>query len=231
LQSQLQIQMRIISVLNHDLHSPLRYLSKSIPQFLEKVEPLLSDQDALRQGRSISKSTEKVYLLTDDLLRFVKATYDKKGKIAFEDVNVSKVLAAKAAFFKDMAFENQISIVVRVPKLLSVYTNRLMLEIVIHNLLDNAIKHTFNNAITLSGTQSGQDVAVQIEDGGTGMPQEVITWMNTRAADQQNEQPHLPANLGLGLIIVREITELLEIDLKASSSPQGTSVCLGFKVA
>lgn len=229
LQLQLQIQMRIIGVINHDLHSPLRYLNKHVPEFIDQVTPYLPDPDIVRFGSSISKSTTKVYRLADDLLKFIKATYNKKGKIVYEQVNILDILNRKALFFAEIARENLTTIDVQATPGLTVHSNQVMIEIMVHNLLDNAVKHTFQQSVTLA---SGQDAhghtTITVRDTGFGMYPETVDWLNDRkparngtAADNQ-----VPTNLGLGLVIVKEIASLLGIRIVAESDDTGTGISL-----
>ncbi|MDQ6480564.1 hypothetical protein [Dyadobacter sp. LHD-138] len=98
LQTQLHIQMRIVGAINHDLHAPLKFLSACIPRYLEQVSRQPDDPETVRLGTSIGNSTLKVYRLADDLLTFIKATYNKKGKIVYEVIQVCEILEAKIFF-------------------------------------------------------------------------------------------------------------------------------------
>lgn len=231
LQDRLRLQMRIISVINHDLHSPLKYLLDSTSRYMQQTAPLLKDPGMVGCGNAIIKSTQKIYLLTDELLKFVRATYNTKGRIKYQTVNVSEILSSKAAFFSEIAIENKTPIIIMAPGELLVKTNRPMLEIIVHNLLDNALKYTLGDTITLSACKPGPNhIRVSVIDTGMGMPAEMIDWLNS-ALDKIEPKPGetmLPVNLGLGLIIIKETAELLGIQIHAQSGHDGTAVHLDF---
>lgn len=227
LQMQLQIQMRIIGVINHDLHSPLRYLSIHVPQYTDQVAAQLKSPDTNRLGNSISKSTVKVFKLADELLKFIKSTYNKKGNIAYEQVLLPELIEAKAQFFAELAQENHAVLEVAAEPGLCVHTNRIMAEILIHNLIDNALKHSFGHSVTITARQESGKAVVTVKDSGQGMYPEIIEWLSNHEGGSGNGreaafQP--PPSLGLGLIIVREITMLLGIKLVAKSTVAGTEV-------
>lgn len=233
LHTQLEIQMRIIGVINHDLHSPLRYLSTQVPRFLERVIPCIPDSGTANLGTAISKSTLKVYQLADDLLGFVKATYDKQGRISYEDVELKSILDQKAMFFAELAEENATTLVIDCEPGLTVKTNRIMAEILMHNILDNALKHTYSQSVTVTAEQSAQGQAiVRIADTGYGMREDIVGWLNSQKqtsvdVELRKEVP-VPDHLGLGLIIVKEIAMLLDIRLDIHSGETGTQVNMLF---
>jgi signal transduction histidine kinase len=231
LHTQLQIQMRIIGVINHDVHNPLRYLTKHVPEFIEQVDPCLSNAETARLGNAISKSTFKVYGLVDDLLKFIKSTYNKKGHIVYEQVSVRELLEKKAQFFSEIASENQTVISVKPGAVEFINTNRVMLEIMIHNLLDNAVKHTFGRTVTLSAGSSDENhFSISVEDTGMGIYPEIVSWLNgDRNTGQATSGQEIPAHIGLGLVMVKEIAALLEAFIVAKSSPDGTLIQILFR--
>jgi signal transduction histidine kinase len=230
LQTQLQIQMRIIGVINHDVHSPLRYLNKHIPDFLEQIAPYLPTQETVRLGSAIGKSTQKVYGLVDDLLKFIKSTYNKKGQIVYEPVAVRQILEKKAQFFSEIASEYQTVITIKPGPSLSIDTNRIMVEIMIHNLLDNAVKHTFERSVTLSAWKSAdKKLSIAVADTGSGMAPEIINWLNGKGSRvHKPAKAEIPMDLGLGLVMVKEIAQLLGVQIIANSSLAGTEIELLF---
>jgi signal transduction histidine kinase len=230
LERQLQIQMRIIGVLSHDMHTPLRYLTKHIPELFEQIRPSLTDPYSLRLSKSIEQSTERVYLLTDNLLKFIKTTFDKGGDIDREFVDVREILEAKAGFFSDIADENQTTISVNTDPHLSVNSSRQMLEIVIHNLLDNAVKSTWKDKITLTAKRYPEFTRITVADTGGGMPPEIVNWLgkSVEVSSPDYDPNSFPNNIGLGLIIVKEVTQLLSIHLGVRSDKDGTEVHLDF---
>jgi signal transduction histidine kinase len=230
LERQLQIQMRIIGVLSHDMHTPLRYLTRHIPELFEQIRPSLTDSYSLRLSKSIEQSTERVYLLTDNLLKFIKTTFDKGGEIDKELVIIPEILEAKSGFFSDIAYENQTTISVNADPHLTVNSSRQMLEIVIHNLLDNAVKSTWKDKITLTAKRYPEFVRITVADTGGGMPAEIVNWLGkaVEVSSTDYDPNSFPNNIGLGLIIVKEVTQLLSIHLSVRSDKEGTEIHLDF---
>ena len=225
LQMQLQVQMRIIGAINHDLHTPLQALSVHISRYLSQVASQPDHPETIQLGQSIEKSTWKVFHLADELLDFIRVTYNKNGAISYETVYLYTVLCKKIQFFREFARENKCEIDLVCEPDTAVRSNRIMLEILIHNLIDNALKHTYNHPVRIVALAGSEGVKVTISDAGLGMADEMVAWLNSGVGDiQKSVMQAPPPNLGLGLIMVSEIAMLLGIRLSAVSSNEGTAV-------
>lgn len=97
-----------------------------------------------------------------------------------------------------------------------VYSDKLLIEQVLRNLLGNAIKFTKTGSIVLSATCNNKIVSVSVSDTGPGIPEADIKTIFNEFHQIQRSNHHEDKGFGLGLAIVRRITELLDIPLKIS---------------
>ena len=77
---------------------------------------------------------------------------------------------------------------------------------VLYNLLDNAIKFSYDNSIiTLETTEKNEKVFVSVKDHGTGIPKENLSliWNRFYKIDASRGKDRM--GTGLGLSIVKEI--------------------------
>lgn len=91
------------------------------------------------------------------------------------------------------------------------------------NLLNNAIKFTTKHGkITVTLSESGEKITIQISDTGKGMNSEVVS--NIFDQYYQGEIAHSDCGLGLGLSIVKRIVELCngEIGVKSVENEGST---------
>ena len=97
-----------------------------------------------------------------------------------------------------------------------------MMERVIQNLLENAVKYTGENGtITVSLTHETDSLLLHIINTGLPLSNELISWVNN------NEITGLinrPANAGLGLALVKSILKLHNFKLAASVSEPGQNL-------
>jgi signal transduction histidine kinase/CheY-like chemotaxis protein/integral membrane sensor domain MASE1 len=100
---------------------------------------------------------------------------------------------------------------------LAVRSDRRMLELMLRNLLSNAVRHTDRGRILLGCRRAGNKVRIQVWDSGVGISEEHIP----RIFDeyyQVEDHTHL-GSFGLGLAIVQRLGNLLGHRVDVRSTP------------
>ncbi len=99
-----------------------------------------------------------------------------------------------------------------------------LMESVIQNLVDNAVKNTSpNESIKVALTVQGKDLVFTIENSGNPLEPNLINWINSRETDVV-QYTDRPAKSGLGLVIVKRILRLHNSYLVASSKSENINV-------
>jgi len=99
-----------------------------------------------------------------------------------------------------------------------------LLERIVRNLLDNAIKYTDAGRVSVGVTRNGEDFIVKVADSGRGIPEAEQTRVFEEFYQLDNPERDRTRGLGLGLAIVRRLTELLRIRMDMrSSAGRGTT--------
>ena len=109
---------------------------------------------------------------------------------------------------------------------LQVQGEKTLIQEVVRNLVDNAIKHGGGDlAIDVKVQRSGDQGIVAIQDNGVGMK-------TTSQASNPQQTNEASENAGIGLTIVREILNLLSGKIEIESDVhQGTIARVSFKLA
>jgi len=101
-----------------------------------------------------------------------------------------------------------------------------LLAVILHNIIDNAVKFSRKGTITLSPLKEGERNGLRICDTGPGLEPAYQHWLNN---PHSTEVPSEQA--GLGLLMVKELTSLLQIRLKVTATADnGTCFHLLFPV-
>ena len=95
------------------------------------------------------------------------------------------------------------------------------------NLVSNAVRYTDRGASSSAAAGAGE-ISVQIWDTGVGIPQDQQARVFQEYYQLRNPERDRAKGLGLGLAIVRRLTDLLDCELTLRSEP-GTGSC--FEVA
>jgi signal transduction histidine kinase len=105
----------------------------------------------------------------------------------------------------------------------------MLLNVIIHNLLDNATKVTRKGSIRIFAQAINNEIQIIIEDTGPGMIPEIVDWCNDPdVIKQEGNENTIP--MGLGLLIVKELLASIDGKLRVESNPgKGTRMMLVFR--
>ena len=103
-------------------------------------------------------------------------------------------------------------------------TDRLLLERIMRNLVDNAIKYTDTGSLRIDAAATGDDVVIAVADTGRGIPPTEHARVYEEFYQLDNPERDRTRGFGLGLSIVKRLADLLGIRLELESAPgKGTT--------
>lgn len=229
---QLHMLSRLLASMTHDIQSPLNYImltSGSIPAMIDKGELGVVSEI----GQVISNSSRRMSDLLRGLLDYIKV-HVYGNSIQFENVALRQLVENKYELFKTASEQKGNVFINEVPADLTIPSDAQMLAIMVHNLLDNAVKFTHNGTITVTAAgDTGSGVVMHISNPGAGIPLHVVDIINTpdRGEDTDEEMRPLGRKTGLGLLIVKEVAVLIGVRLHVSSEAEQTCFTLQFNAA
>ncbi|WP_228421587.1 PAS domain S-box protein [Skermanella mucosa] len=104
-----------------------------------------------------------------------------------------------------------------------VSTDRLLLELILRNLIGNALKYTQRGGVSVETLEDDDTVRIDIRDTGTGIPKDLLD----RIFDdfyQAGDPAGQSRGFGIGLATVRRATRALDCRLEVESKPGRGSV-------
>lgn len=220
--------------ISHDLRTPLTVIQGCLEAAQARAgEPSPAAgrgapmDVALTQCRSLGRLIETVF----ELSKLQSADYQLRR----EAFSIGELVQDVAIKFSPKAMERGISI--RVDggdRHIQVTADVLLLERVLDNLIDNALRHAAGaNEITIRLIERAMDVEIMVCDNGSGMP--AAAW-NRILREQSGKPPSYPGatekGSGLGLSIVRRILELHHTSLELiTTGGNGTTFCFSLEKA
>jgi two-component system OmpR family sensor kinase len=94
-----------------------------------------------------------------------------------------------------------------------------LIERVLENLLDNAVRHTpAGGSVMVTLSSDAGQVKVQVADTGHGIPAEELPHLFDRFYQVKKSQREAGDGVGLGLAIVKRILELHAVSISVSST-------------
>lgn len=231
MERQLHMLSRLLASMTHDIQSPLNYImltSGAIPAMIDKGELAVVSEI----GQVISNSSRRMSDLLRGLLDYIKV-HVYGNSIQFENVALSQLVEGKYELFKTASEEKGNIFKNEVPANLTVPSDSQMLAIMVHNLLDNAVKFTHNGIISVTASEdTDSGVVMRISNSGAGIPLHVIEIINTPDQDRADDVvTPFGRKTGLGLLIVKEVAVLIDVRLHVSSEAEQTCFTLHFNPA
>ncbi|CAL1519516.1 two-component regulator propeller domain-containing protein [Chitinophaga sp. MM2321] len=210
------MQQRLIAAISHDIKTPLKYLMLVTADEQQEEE----EQTAVYTG------LYRMFHLVDNLIQYMKSQF-RNDDSRLEMVDIGLLLEEKADIFRPVAHSKGVSIVNLTSGNITALVNGQLLAVVIHNLLDNAVKYTSKGFVRMEVSRLGDSILIRLADSGIGMPLPLVEWINGQADDQVHPDERPPANNGLGLLIVMELLQLINAALQVTASEaSGTTILL-----
>jgi signal transduction histidine kinase len=164
-----QIQNKLFSIISHDFKNPLISLYGSLFIFASTD---FSEEDKKMAIETLKSELEQTSNLLDNLLHWSLAQMkeDVKNTVRF---NFLEVVKETIVLLKPQADKKQIKIIYPQTIPPDVYADREMLQIVLRNLLHNAIKFSYTNSSIfisiLPTTHNVNTITVTVKDFGKGI--------------------------------------------------------------
>lgn len=222
----LQDQQRreLFANISHDLRTPLTSLHGYLETLLLKAGTLDEAERrryleiALDQSRKVGRLAQEVFELARLEYGVVKPEKERFALADLvQDVFQKFELAAEA---RHQRLKPDIA-----PGLPVVSADLGMIERVLTNLLDNAIRHTpVGGEIVVQLRAQGAGVAVQVSDTGAGIPGELQKSLFMRPVFMSGSRTDSSGSGGLGLVIVKRILQLHGSDIQLVQQPDKGAV-------
>lgn len=197
---------RIIMVLGHDLRGPLTGLTRAAEQAATEPSPwalVHFAQDAASTGRNL-------LLMIEDLVLWARL---KAGSRQVTECSVHMLVAPAAGLHRNAARHGGVQLEMDVPEELRVETDLVLVQTLVRNLVDNAVKHA-RSTVAIVAREEGAQVRLKVRDDGPGLPADAVAWL-TQTGEVE------PSGHGLGLRLCREIACALDFRLEARPGPNG----------
>ncbi len=224
LQAKEEFKNSFISNLNHEIRNPLNNLLG----FMELLKETHLDYDQNEMLKVMQKTGMHIKVLMDDMLDISKI---ERGVLEIKNVsfNLGHLVNTLQNHFQlkyhDTAIEFEVTIQNNVPRKLTGDPARL--NQILFNLLENAFRNTEKGRICLciaaeEKTKKSISLEFTISDSGKGIPSDQFDKI-FESYFQLEVEKLKPIGQGLGLKIVKDLTESLNGEVRVASESGGGS--------
>lgn len=190
---------RVITMVLHDLRSPLRFISLISSRLLNS--PPDTSREALKESLSdLHMGTQNLLGFTEQFFLWINS--QQQGfRVTKSRFRLKTLFEEAADLYGDILRINHNRLSIRHSDV-DCYTDYQILLVIIRNLIDNANKNTRDGVIRLLAAKEGSELTICVEDTGAGMtPAQVASFMSPEKDI---------TNHGTGSVIIHQM--LLHID-------------------
>ena len=196
-------QQELLANVSHDLRTPLtmiRGYAESIQDYGDDAKQRNADSEI------IIRETDRLNALVNEILEYSELKSENRQN-HFEIVYMSTLVKSVIRQFEPL-FQSKGGVIEEiVTEDISMNGDQRLLERVVYNLIDNAIRHTGeSNKITVTLTKENDRIRLTVQDYSDGIPAEQLPhiWERYYTYRQRNKQ----GVSGLGLAIVKQIVSI-----------------------
>lgn len=208
---------KMFRLIAHDFRSPLISISNTVHLIPFKIKK--EDYNGVTDlCTNVTHSVNRVLALIDNLINWALSQHDNipynpekynLKEISEEITEIYKPIAA----YKDIDLQNNIS------DEIEIFADHNILNTILRNLINNAIKFTPNNGIiVLNATLKNNQIEVSIKDNGIGIPEDKLEAIfevdKVKGEGTQGEKGN-----GLGLFFCKEFVHKNKGEIWVESKP------------
>jgi len=209
---------RFLAAASHDLRQPIHAQGLFL-EVLSRTEQTPHQQELVSSARAASEATNELLNALLDFSRIEAGVIVPRLQPFRLQPLLNKIEneLAPQADAKDIVYRSRETQAV-------VHTDPMLLELILRNLVSNAIRYTEHGGVLVACRQHGAKALLEVWDTGIGIAQEHQKDVFREFHQLGNPERNRNKGLGLGLAIAEGLTRMLGHELTLSSVPQRGSV-------
>ncbi|MBX7156562.1 MAG: tetratricopeptide repeat protein [Bacteriodetes bacterium] len=211
----------LLGIVAHDLKNPLTGILINVSNIRRNIERM-SAEDVLEQMNRIEETTKRMHSIAMNLLD-VHSIEAHAMHMAIQTINIGEHIKHVTDDYDERANEKQIALHIDIDNpMLLVRADKNALRQVLDNLVSNAIKYSpYGKEVTIRCNQAHNDcIRIEIQDQGHGIPEHELPKLFKKYSKLSNRPTGGEQSTGLGLSIVKKLTEAMHGSVWCDSSAQ-----------
>ncbi len=207
-----RLKSNFLSNMSHELRTPLVGMLGLTELLYNELEGDNKEFVAL-----INKSSNRLLNTLNTLLNYSKLDAEKVV-VNLSRVSILEIIREEVKLFEALANRNGLFIREDFNcRDFSAVTDTTMVKEIIDNLLNNAIRFTFNGGIIVTADKTDKEITIAIKDTGIGIPEDKIKIIFEEFRQVSEGRGRNFEGTGLGLTIVKKYVDALKGDIKVES--------------
>ena len=221
------IKTRLISIISHDIVTPLKFLTVAGKNLLEKKQLMSEDLQRETIGE-ITNTSQELQLLSTNILNWIKYQNENR-RLTREKFNLYEMVQQVLGILNTLAQQKNLKIANEIDPHAQVFQFYEPLKILVYNLLTNAIHFSERGTIVVAMRRVNNNVIISVKDEGVGMSPEKVQSLKAdhiviSSANVDNKKGH-----GLGFLIIKDLLKTMGATVEIESKlGEGSTISIVF---
>ena len=195
------VRDRLLSVMSHDLKSPLNSLHGILHVYNTGA---ISKEEFNQFAQQIEGDLNKTNMLVENVLYWT-ASQLKGVEIKMEKLDLHTLISENLQLFETIAARKKIDLTHNLTGPLAIKWDKNILNLVLRNLLANAIKFSYEGGeVRIHVEKEDHVLTIQVRDKGMGMSRTIMTSILSPGRATSNSGTGNEKGTGLGLSLCRD---------------------------
>lgn len=199
-----QTKNKLFSIIGHDLRGPIGAFQGLLKLFKEGE---MTKEEFLNFVPKLKVDIDTISFTLNNLLSWGQTQMN--GAITKHSVtNLDCIVEENIALLSEIAEAKSIALVNRIEPNCQIWSDPNQIDIIIRNLLSNALKFTPNNGqIVIGAIQKIKTCEIYVKDNGMGMSEDIISKLFEKDSNHTTYGTNNEKGTGLGLSLCKEMVE------------------------
>ncbi|MEJ9242933.1 ATP-binding protein, partial [Bacillus cereus] len=218
------------AIVAHELKSPLTVMKGYLEGMIYNIGPYQNRDQYLKKNHQIIESMEQLVREILSVSKLEQHTF----KLKVEKVNLSKLIGTITKDLEFFASQKNIEIIKEIDFGLAIYTDCALLEKACKNIVHNAVMYSPHNEkvyIKLSEDSKQSQIEMQIINTGVNIKDEEIQQIFKPFYRIEKSRNRNTGGNGLGLYIVKQILETLDIKYSIKNMEHSVQFCMSIPLS
>jgi signal transduction histidine kinase len=221
-------QNRLFGIIGHDLRgmvAPFSRAGKIMSNYINKNNL----QDAAKFSDKLEENAGRLSETLNNLLHW--SLQQMKGfTVQKENIAVYATVNDVVKHYEDVIKLKNISVLINIPAIETLVTDKEAFQIIVRNLLSNALKFTEHNSVSFTSQQKEKEYILAISDNGIGISAEHLKHLFSMQEKVSGKGTQGETGSGLGLVVVQKMAAALNATVEITSKLNaGTTIAINFK--
>ncbi|MGQ9847991.1 MAG: tetratricopeptide repeat-containing sensor histidine kinase [Bacteroidales bacterium] len=214
---------KFFSIIAHDLRNPIAGFV-SISDILETDYDRISDYEKKSLLSQMNNSSKNLIALLENLLTWARLS-GNKIQVVKSKSSIAELIRSTISPYEHWAKSKRVNLQVDIKENKLLETDPFIFQTVIGNLVNNAIK--FSNAgdtvIVSAFADNNKEIMICVKDNGVGIPEHRLKNIFGFDNKKTTKGTMNESGTGLGLVLVKELSDKMNWEIKVDSKPQAGS--------